>query len=275
MLPSFILSLREGIEAALVIGIVLGALRQTHRRDLTLSVWLGAGSAVVLSLASAILLTRLGVEMKDPGEAIFEGLTMLLASGILTWMIFWMSHQARDLKSRLENKVKHATLEGLRGLFLLAFIAVLREGLELALFLAASAYASNAHLTFLGSFFGLVSAALLGWLLFASSIRLDLRRFFQVTGFLLILFAAGLIAHSVNEFIQLGWMPAIVSHIWNLNPILSDQSTLGQILAALFGYNSSPSFTEVLAYALYFVAVALIFQRTMTKYPKEIIEGSA
>ena len=252
MLSSYILSLREGLEAALIIGMILGALRQMHRQDLSLSLWLGAGSAALLSLLTAVLLTHLGLELKDPAEAIFESFTMLLAAGILTWMIFWMSKQARHLQSNLESGVQKASQAGKWSLFGLAFLAVLREGVELALFLAAAAFSSSAPQTAPGALFGLGTAALLGWILFASTLRLNLRRFFQVTGVLLIFFAAGLVAHSLHEFNVLGWVPSVIEHIWNLTRILNDQSTFGQVLAALFGYNASPSLTEVLAYAGYF-----------------------
>jgi high-affinity iron transporter len=260
LLSSYILSLREGLEAALILGIVLGALRQMHRLDLFASVWFGAGSAALLSLITAILLTRLGLELKDPAEAIFEAITMLLAAGILTWMIFWMSQRTRNLKNDLESGVQKASQVGKWSLFGLAFLAVLREGVELALFLAAAAFSSGARQTILGTLFGLGTAALLGWSLFATTVRLNLRRFFQVTGILLIFFAAGLVAHSFHEFIELGWVPSIIEHVWNLNPILNDQSTLGQLLATLFGYNASPSLTEVLAYAFYLGLVVLGLQ---------------
>jgi len=255
LLSSYILSLREGLEAALIIGMVLGALRQMHRQDLSLSVWLGAGSAALLSLVTAVLLTRLGLELKDPAEAIFEAITMLLAAGILTWMIFWMNKQALHLKNDLETGVQKASQAGKWSLFGLAFLAVLREGVELALFLTAATFSSSTPQTTPGALFGLGTAALLGWALFASTLRLNLRRFFQVTGILLIFFAAGLVAHSLHEFNGLGWVPSVIEHIWNLNRILNDQSTFGQVLAALFGYNASPSLTEVLAYAGYFVIV--------------------
>jgi high-affinity iron transporter len=260
LLSSYILSLREGLEAALILGIVLGALRQMHRLDLFASVWFGAGSAALLSLITAILLTRLGLELKDPAEAIFETITMLLAAGILTWMIFWMSQRTRNLKNDLESGVQKASQVGKWSLFGLAFLAVLREGVELALFLAAAAFSSGARQTILGTLFGLGTAALLGWSLFATTVRLNLRRFFQVTGILLIFFDAGLVAHSFHEFIELGWVPSIIEHVWNLNPILNDQSTLGQLLATLFGYNASPSLTEVLAYAFYLGLVVLGLQ---------------
>jgi high-affinity iron transporter len=257
LLSSYILSLREGLEAALILGIVLGALRQTHRPGLANSVWAGAGSAALLSLFTAILLTRLGLELKDPGEAIFEAVTILLAAGILTWMIFWMSQRARNLKSELESGVQKASQAGRWSLFGLAFLAVLREGVELALFLTAAVFSSDAHQAVLGGLLGLGTAALLGWFLFATTLRMNLQRFFQVTGILLIFFAAGLVAHGLHALNELGWVPPVIEHVWNLNPVLNDQSTLGQLLGALFGYNGSPSLTEVLAYVAYFGVVVL------------------
>jgi high-affinity iron transporter len=268
LLSSYILSLREGLEAALIIGMVLGALRQMHRQDLSASVWLGAGSAALLSLATAVLLTRLGLELKDPAEAIFEAITMLLAAGLLTWMIFWMSKQARHLKSNLESGVQAASRTGKWSLFGLAFLAVLREGVELALFLAAAAFSSSAPQTAPGALLGLGSAALLGWFLFASTLRLDLRRFFQVTGVLLIFFAAGLVAHGLHEFNQLGWVPSVIEHIWNINRILPDQSAFGQVLAALFGYSASPSLTEALAYTGYFGVVLVALWAGLSRRPE-------
>jgi len=260
LLSSYILSLREGIEAALVLGIVLGILRQMGRLDLSSSVWLGAGSAALLSLITAVLLTFFGLEMKDPAEAIFEVNTMLLAAGILTWMIFWMSQKAQHIKRDLESGVQKASQSGKWSLFGLAFLAVLREGVELALFLTAAAFSSSARQTILGALFGLVTAGLLGWFLFSTTVRLNLKRFFQITGILLIFFAAGLVAHSLQEFNEFGWIPAGIAHVWNLNPILNDQSPLGQVLATLFGYNGSPSLTEVLAYVIYFGVVLLGLQ---------------
>ena len=256
MLPSFLLSLREGIEAALIIGILLGALRQVRRTELIPSVWLGTILAVVLSLLGGILLTSLGLSFEGAAEQIFEGITMLLAAALLTWMIFWMSRTARDLKSNMEGEVQRAALgAGRRGVFFVAFLAILREGIELALFLTASVFASDTLQTLLGALLGLGTAILLGWSIFAAIIRLDLRRFFQVTGFLLILFAAGLVAHGVHEFNEVGWIPAVIEHVWDVNAIVDENSTFGQLLKALFGYNGNPSLTEVLAYVAYFIAV--------------------
>jgi high-affinity iron transporter len=273
LLSSYILSLREGIEAALVLGIVLGILRQMGRLDLSSSVWLGAGSAALLSLITAVLLTFFGLELKDPAEAIFEVSTMLLAAGILTWMILWMSRRARNLKNDLESGVQQAAQTGKWSLFGLAFLAVLREGVELALFLTAAVFSSSMNQVVLGTLFGLGTATLLGWLLFASTVRLDLKRFFRLTGILLVFFAAGLVARSLHEFNGLGLVPSVIEHVWNLNPILNDQSTSGQLLAALFGYNASPSLTEVLVYILYFAVILLGLRLTSHRHPAPA-EGS-
>jgi high-affinity iron transporter len=261
MLPSYLLSLREGIEATLIIGILLGALRQIHRPDFIPAVWFGTISAAVISILAAVLLTSFGMEMKDPGEAIFEGFTMILAAGLLTWMIFWMSHQAHSMKASLEADVQRALQGGKRAIFFVSFVAILREGIELALFLTASVFAtSNALKTTFGAILGLGTAILLGWLIFATTVRLDLRRFFQVTSFMLVLFAAGLIARGVYEFTLVGWIPSIMDHVWDLTSIVSAESTVGQLLGALFGYNPTPSLSEAIAYITYFAGVIIALQ---------------
>jgi high-affinity iron transporter len=256
LLSSFLLALREGIEAALIIGIVISSLQKINRPGLARAVWAGTACAAAISLLAAIALNLIGTSLEGKAEEIYEGITMLAAAAVLTWMIFWMNRQARHLRSELESGVRQAAFQAGRGaLFLLAFTAVLREGIELALFLTASALASSTLAAVTGALLGLGTAILLGWLLFSSLIHLDLRRFFQVTGFLLILFAAGLVAHGVHEFNELGWIPPIVEPIRDLNPVLNERSTLGMLLTALFGYNANPSLSEVLAYIFYFAAI--------------------
>lgn len=256
MLASFLLSLREGIEAALIIGIVLGALRKLNRSEMAPAVWYGAISALAVSLLTGILLTAFGLSLEGAAEEIFEGIAMLLAAAVLTWMIFWMNRQARSIKGELEAGVNRATSTGgTRALFSLAFLAVVREGIELALFLTAATFASDVQSTLLGALLGMGAAVFLGWGLFASTRRLNLRRFFQVTGVLLILFAAGLVAHGVHEFNEVGWIPSVVEHVWDVNPIIDENSTPGLLLKALFGYNGNPSLTEVLAYLAYYVVI--------------------
>ena len=280
MLPTYLLALREGLEAALIIGIVLGALAKIRRNDLALAVWLGTLSAVGISILTAVLLTSFGMSLEETAEQIFEGVTMLIAAGILTWMIFWMSKQARFLKSELEEGVnKAAASTGKRAVFWLAFIAVVREGVELALFITAAFFAgdqsqlmTNIIQTLAGTILCLGTAALLGWTLFATTVRLDLRRFFQVTGLLLILFAAGLVAHGVHEFNEVGWIPAVVEHIWDVNSIIDETSLGGQLLKTLFGYNGNPSLTEMIAYFVY-LAVVTVFWRRDTALVKAMAES--
>lgn len=274
MLPAYMLSLREGIEAALIIGIVLGALRQIRRTDLIPAAWAGTLAAVALSMLSGILLTALGLSFEGAAEQIFEGVTMLFAAALLTWMIFWMNRVGRTLKSEIESEVHKAAFgAGKRAIFFVAFLAILREGIELALFLTASVFATNAVQTIVGAILGLGTAILLGWSLFAAIIRLDLRRFFQVTGVLLILFAAGLVAHGVHEFNEAGWIPSIIEHVWDVNAIVDENSTFGLLLKALFGYNGNPSLTEVLAYAAYFVAV--FFGLRLANKPKPVTSSAS
>jgi high-affinity iron transporter len=269
MLPTYLLSLREGLEAALIIGIVLGAVSKIRRKDLAPAVWFGTLSAVIISILTAIILTSFGMSLEERAEQIFEGVTMLLAAGILTWMIFWMGKQARFLKSELEDGVnKAAASTGKRAVFWLAFMAVVREGVELAIFITAAFFASNQGETsanliqiLAGTILGLGTAVLLGYTIFATALRLDLRRFFQVTGILLILFAAGLVAHGVHEFNEVGWIPGVVEHVWDVNMILDENSITGQLLKTLFGYNGNPSLTEMIAYFVYIAVITVFWRR--------------
>lgn len=262
MITSSLLALREGLEAALIIGIVLGALKRTGRADLNRPLWAGVAVAILLSLGSALLLRAVDAELEGKAEQIFEGVTLLLAAGVLTWMIFWMRRETREIKTRLEKKVKlAASQQGGGALFFLAFIAVFREGIELALYLTAASMTLSGLQTILGSVIGLSIACLLGYLIYSTAIRLDLRRFFQVTGVILILFAAGLIAHSVAEFNEAGIIPAIINPIWNLNPLLSDQSVVGTVFSTLFGYHGSPSLTEALGYGVYILVTLFAFMK--------------
>jgi high-affinity iron transporter len=212
------------------------------------------------------------MSLEGRAEEIFEGITMLIAAGILTWMIFWMGKQARFLKGELEAGVsKAAASTGKRAVFWLAFVAVVREGIELAIFITAAFFAgdpgqasNNVIQVLAGTILGLGTAALLGWTLFATTVRLDLRRFFQVTGILLILFAAGLVAHGVHEFNEAGLIPSVVEHVWDVNMIVDETSIAGELLKTLFGYNGNPSLTEMIAYFVYLITVSIFWRRENT-----------
>ena len=261
MIAAGVLAFREGLEAALVIGIVLGILRQIGRSSYGRMVWLGAAVAGLVSLTAGLGLQALGIAFEGPAEAIFEGLAMLAAGGVLTWMIFWMDRQGRSVQTDLEQDVQEAAGGGRWAVLSLAFVAVLREGIELALFLTAAAFTATAGATLVGALLGLAGAAVAGWLLFATTARLNVRSFFRLTSFLLILFAAGLVAHGVHELNEIGWIPPVVEPLWDLNPVLDEGSGLGQLLSALFGYNGNPSLTEVTAYVGYWAVVLLALLR--------------
>jgi high-affinity iron transporter len=263
MLASFLLSVREGLEAALIIGIVLAALRKMERTSLILAIWRGVFAAVGISLLAGLALTWVGAEFEGRTEVIFEGTTMLAAAALLTWMIVWMRRQATTMQKDLEGGVRQAAAgrDNQRALFWLSFFAVGREGLELVLFLVAAQMATDALQTILGAVLGLAVAIILGWTLFASSKRLSLRQFFNVTNILLVLFAAGLIAHGIHEFNEAGVIPSVIEHIWDLNPILNEKHVFGELLTAVFGYNANPSLTEVMAYLAYFLGLGIIWKR--------------
>lgn len=278
MVSSFLLSLREGLEAALIIGIVLGALRKIRRTDLVPALWFGTFAATGVSVLAAVLLTIFGLSLEGNAEKIYEGITMFLAAGILTWMIFWMSGQARNLKSEIEEGVNKAAV-GKRSLFWLAFVAVVREGVELALFITAAFFAgnndqvgANTIQTLAGVVLGLGTAVLLGWSLLATTVRLDLRRFFQITGMLLILFAAGLVAHGIHEFNEINWIPSIVEHVWDVNSFIDETSVSGELLKTLFGYNGNPSLTEMIGYIGYLITVGIFFGRSTSKRDVKAIQ---
>lgn len=257
MLAGFLLSLREGLEAALVIGMVLGVLTKLERTDLNRTVWRGMVLAATLSTAIAVALALLGMEFAGLGEMIFEGSAMLLAAGVLTWMIIWMHRSAGNLKTQIEAKTRNAVNEQTGGgLFALAFLAVFREGVELALFLLAVEKASSPIQALTGALTGLAGAALLGWMLFSSTRRMSLQGFFKATNILLIIFAAGMAASGVHEFIEAGFISGLIEPVWNVNGILSDQSELGLLLKALVGYNGAPSLTELLVYVAYMTGIA-------------------
>lgn len=265
MAASLLITLREGLEAALIIGIILAYLGRTGNRDKAGTVWLGALAAVVLSgLAGAtIFLTAGSIEGRT--EQLFEGTAMFTAVAVLTYMIFWMRKQAINIRAHLQAQVNTALLSGSRlALGLLAFVAVGREGIETALFMFAATKAASPFSATVGGLLGLGAAVILGYLLYRGTYRLNLRAFFNVTSILLLLFAAGLLAHGIHEFHEAAVIPTLIDHMWDINPILDEKSTLGSFLKALFGYNGNPSLVEVFAWVSYLVLVGWAYFRPPT-----------
>mgnify|MGYP001576223128 CR=1 FL=1 len=261
MLSGFLLALREGIEAALVISIALSVLKKMGRMDQAKRVWLGAGSAGLVALAVAVLLNLIGAEFEGAGEQIFEGVTMVAAAGALTWMIFWMKKHGRHMQVGMEANLKDALSNGQGwALFSLAFFAVLREGVELALFLTAIDFSAapdgggTTTLGWVGGLLGLLAAAVIGEMIFDAAARTDLRHFFRYTTLLLIVFAAGLVGHAIHEFNELGWVPNVIERLYDLTAVLPESSAAGQFLKSMFGYNADPSLTEAAGYVAYMTA---------------------
>jgi high-affinity iron transporter len=265
-----LLTTREGLEASLIVGIVLAYLAKTENREQFRYIWFGTAAAVLVSvMGGAALFFTLG-KLDGRAEQIFEGVAMFSAVAVLTWMIFWMRRQARHIKSELEAKVATAVAAGSAiGLASVVFFAVLREGVETALFLFAISDSSTPLTTSIGAAAGLTVSIALGVSLYFGTRRLNLRQFFTITGVLLIVFAAGLLAHGIHEFQEAGLLPATVEHVWDTNAIVSDESTTGEFLKALFGYNGNPSLLEVLAWAAYIIVALWFFLRPLVAWRRE------
>ncbi len=254
-----LLTTREGLEASLIVSIVLAYLAKTDNRRHFGVIWAGTAAAVAVSVVTGAALFFTVGELEGRAEQIFEGAAMLSAVAVLTWMIFWMRKQAANLKRELEARLEGAIVAGSAvGLASVVFFAVLREGWETALFLFAISESSSPAVTAIGAAAGLVVAVSLGVALYHGSRRLNLRQFFTCTGLLLIVFAGGLLAHAVHEFQEASLLPMTIEHVWDTNAIVSERSTLGQFLTALFGYNGNPSLLEVVAWASY-ISLALAF----------------
>jgi high-affinity iron transporter len=258
---SFLISLREGLEAALIIGILLAYLKKTRPGASASPIWGGAAAALLVSLLGGWGLHTVAGHLSGRAMEIFEGGMIFLAVALLTQMLFWMRRESKRLKANLERAVD---MQGDNCLTLacLAFTIVAREGLETVLFLAGGAStAETLSLYWLGAVWGLAAAGLLGLLLYRGALRLDLRRFFSVTGWLLIFFAAGLVANGVREWHEAGLLPPLVAHIWDTYNLLPDTTVLGRLVSALFGYDPSPSLLQVGGWASYLLLAGSLFHR--------------
>lgn len=264
MLAPFLISIREGLEMALIVAIILAYLAKTGNRALFGRVWLGLGAAIVVSAVVAASIFLIAGELDGTAEKIFEGTALLIAVSILTWMIFWMRKVSRNIKRELETRVDAALDVGSSwALVSLIFVAVVREGLEEALFLFSASQSSTAAESIGGAALGLGAAALLGYALYSGSHWLNLRSFFNVTSVMLIVIAAGLLSHGIREFISIGYLPPLVGEVWNVNGIIHEDGVLGVFLKAVFGYNGNPSLLEMLAYFGYLVSCLSAFARPM------------
>src|SRR5262245_49980758 len=252
--------LREGLEAALIVGIVAAYLVKIGRRDALPGVWLGVAGAVALSIAVAAIASATLGELPFVVQELIGGIATLIAVAVLTWMLFWMRRQGRSMKGELERDVDHALVGGsILALAGLAFIAVAREGLETVLFMSVvfSAAAPGPEPA-IGAVLGLAVAVGIGIAIFAFGVRVNLRRFFQVTAVVLMFVAAGLCAYAVHEFGEAGVI-ANTGTVFDISHVLPESSPLGAVLAGLFGYRAAPTPLEVAAYFAYLIPVLTVY----------------
>jgi len=260
MAATFFLMLREGLEAALIVGIIAAYLVKIGRNDELPKVWAGVGAALGLSIVAGIVIVATIGRLPLVVQETLEGVAGLIAVAVLTWMLFWMRRQGRAMKGELEHGVDLAISSGgTYALVALAFVAVIREGVETALFLIPVVSFNGSGVdTLVGGLLGLAGAIVTGWAIFVAGRRVNLRRFFTVTGTILIFVAAGLVAFAVHEFGEAGLI-ANTGVAFDLGAVLSDTSPLGSILHGLFGYRSAPTILELVGYLAYLVPVLVLF----------------
>jgi high-affinity iron transporter len=270
-----LIMLREGLEAALIVAIVLAYLKRLGRESQFRPVWAGTLAAVAVSLLAGAIIFAVVGELHGRVEMITEGIIALSAAAVLTWMIFWMGKQARFIKGNLQSKVDVALAsDSAKALAFLAFVAVVREGIESSLFLLSTGVGEESNSSqLLGGLIGVACAAGIGYLVYRGSRKVNLRVFFRVTGLLIIVFAAGLVAKGVLEFQEATLFGSANEHLWNvanvaaLNP---DASQFGEFLKGLFGWNPSPSVEAVGAYIAYLVPIATLFLLQTRKVPLKV-----
>ena len=273
MLSSFFIAFREGLEAFLIVGIIISYLFKIGEKRYIKHVIFGVIFAIVLSIGLAYIFDLLFGGLEGKVEKIFEGSVMLLAVVVLTYMIFWMNNQARRIKSDIKILVEKAINKGrIFSLFFLGFIVVFREGAETVLFFRAISYQIGSRELIIGGAIGIISSIVLALIFFVSTIKINLSLFFRITGILIMLIAAGLLSTSIHEFQKAGVLPIIKDNIYDISHILSTDSIAGGILKSLFGYNPSPSLLEIIIYLTYIAAIIILIRRFFLRLDKPKIE---
>jgi high-affinity iron transporter len=262
--------LREGVEAALIVSIILAYLAKTGNQRHFGPIWLGTSVAIGVSVVIGVLLFVTIGGFEEPAEQIFEGFAMMIAAGVVTWMLFWMRRTSANIKGELHASVDRALVDGgIFGLSVLAFTAVIREGIETALFLMgqATAAGTQASSTLVGAVLGLLLAVAIGYGLYRGARVVNLRTFFQWTGIALVFIAAGLLSYGVHEFVEAGWITIGTATAFDISGVLphdpaaGPMGVIGSILRALVGYTSTPEWVTLVAWLAYIVVVLYLYTR--------------
>lgn len=268
MIANFIITFREVLEAVLVISIVLGYLNKTGQNQYRKVVWWGTIVGIAVSILGAFLFNFIAGGFTGAAEEIFEGITMLIGAILLTTMILWMFN--KNHSRELQEKVAKEISEDHRfGIFSLVFISILREGIETVIFLGAADFQVAVEFGWLGSILGTTTAVILGLLLYKGSLKINLKTFFNITSVLLIMFAAGLVAHGIHELQEAEVIPFILYPVYDINVFLNDKGELGSILKGLFGYNGNPGLIEIISYWVYMALISVVWIKKNRKVIEE------
>jgi high-affinity iron transporter len=262
VVPNFLIGLREGLEATLVVSILVAYLVKTGNRARLSAVWTGVAAAVFVSLAFGALLTFTSSSLSFEAQERFGGVMSIVAVGFVTWMIFWMRRTARYLKSELQGRLDAALAMGATALAVTAFIAVAREGLETSLFLWAAAQATGSGATpLVGASLGILTAVVLGYLLYRRAVTINLARFFTWTGAGLILVAGGVLAYGIHDLQEAGDLPGLGSLAFDVSAAVPPDSWYGTLLKGIFNFSPATTWLEAAAWLLYVVPVMVLFFR--------------
>jgi high-affinity iron transporter len=266
LLGNYLIGLREGLEAALVVSILIAYLVKSGNRKALPPIWGGVGTAVVLAVAFGIVLSVASGEMQFKTQETFGGVLSIVAVGLVTWMVFWMRRTARFMRAELEGKLQGALSMGSGALFAVAFLAVGREGLETALFLWTNISNANSSTEpIIGALLGLLTAVLLGYLLYRGGLRLNLKKFFMITGVALIVVAAGVFGYGFHDLQEAQIIPGLKALAFEPASWFAGMGTAGRWLqTALQGvFNLTPQVTVVqaIAWVVYVVPVMVLFLR--------------
>ncbi|MGW4976656.1 iron uptake transporter permease EfeU [Streptomyces mirabilis] len=261
MFGNYLIGLREGLEASLVVCILIAYLVKTDRRDALKPIWLGIGVAIAIALGFGCALEFGSQELTFEAQEALGGSLSIVAVCLVTWMVFWMRRTARHLKSELHGKLDAALAMGTGALVATAFLAVGREGLETALFVWASVHAASdgTPRPLIGVALGLATAVLLGWLFYRGALKINLAKFFTWTGGMLVVVAAGVLAYGVHDLQEADWIPGLRHLAFDISGTIPPDSWYGTLLKGVLNFQPDPTVLQVTVWALYLVPTLAIF----------------